>query len=390
MKHLVIRNFGPVKEVDIKLKRVNLIIGPQSSGKSTVLKVACFCDWMERQIELTQKPWEYCNHNAVLSNLIEFHKLLGYMNPDTFISYENDAVAFSYSAKDKECKFEWRNDRKWNYQRVKIAYIPAERNIVATIPNWYQISMKNDNVLDFMKQWEFARKAFVQGEQIMGLPVKYSYSPGDMGDRLSLTNGKGIDLTVVSSGLQSLTPLYIVLRYLTSFYFKENHTSVEQNMLSENLLNVISEECPNQSLQQQLDIVERIMTPHHTDFFIEEPEAHLFPSTQKTFIYSLVEMLNGRKNHACFIATHSPYIMTSFNNVILAGEASKESVEKSDAVGRLIPRQQTLTFDEVAAFEINNGSIRSIMDDEFRLISADAIDSASQEIANDFDYILNL
>ena len=57
--------------------------------------------------------------------------------------------------------------------------------------------------------------------------------------------------------------------------------------------------------------------------------------------------------------------MTSFNNVILAGEASKESVEKSDAVGRLIPRQQTLTFDEVAAFEINNGSIRSIMDDEF-------------------------
>lgn len=261
---------------------------------------------------------------------------------------------------------------------------------MATIPNWYQISMKNDNVLDFMKQWEFARKAFVKGEQIMGLPVKYSYSPGDMGDRLSLTNGKGIDLTVASSGLQSLTPLYIVLRYLTSFYFKENHTSVEQNMLSENLLNVISEECPNQSLQQQLDIVERIMTPHHTDFFIEEPEAHLFPSTQKTFIYSLVEMLNGRKNHACFIATHSPYIMTSFNNVILAGEASKESVEKSDAVGRLIPRQQTLTFDEVAAFEINNGSIRSIMDDEFRLISADAIDSASQEIANDFDYILNL
>lgn len=31
------------------------------------------------------------------------------------------------------------------------------------------------------------------------------------------------------------------------------------------------------------------------DFFIEEPEAHLFPSTQKTFVYSLVEMLNGRQ-----------------------------------------------------------------------------------------------
>lgn len=40
MKKLLIRNFGPVREVEIELKRVNLIIGPQSSGKSIVLKIA--------------------------------------------------------------------------------------------------------------------------------------------------------------------------------------------------------------------------------------------------------------------------------------------------------------------------------------------------------------
>lgn len=53
MKHLIIRNVGPVRQADLSLKRVNMIIGPQSSGKSTVLKVAAFCSWMERQIQLT-------------------------------------------------------------------------------------------------------------------------------------------------------------------------------------------------------------------------------------------------------------------------------------------------------------------------------------------------
>ena len=61
MKRLTIRNFGPIKEAVIEMKRMNVILGPQSSGKSTVLKVACFCDWMERQIVLTQDPDRYCN-----------------------------------------------------------------------------------------------------------------------------------------------------------------------------------------------------------------------------------------------------------------------------------------------------------------------------------------
>ncbi|MBQ7157532.1 MAG: AAA family ATPase, partial [Bacteroidaceae bacterium] len=99
MKKLMIHNFGPIKEVEIELKRVNLILGPQSSGKSTVLKVACFCDWMERQITLTQEPERYCQPDFFVKNLIGFHKLEGFMHPDTFIRYENEAISFEYDAK---------------------------------------------------------------------------------------------------------------------------------------------------------------------------------------------------------------------------------------------------------------------------------------------------
>lgn len=390
MKHLVIRHFGPIKEVDMDLRRVNIIIGPQSSGKSTILKIACFCDWMERQIELTQNPDKYCDSNFFIENLIGFHKLEGYLQQETYIRYENDAVSFDYSEKNKKCTFKWNEAKRWKYKRTKIAYIPAERNLVAAIPNWYQVNMNKDNILDFMKEWEFARKAFLKGEQILDLPVKYEYNAYNQGDRIKLENGRELDLTVASSGLQALTPLYVMLRYLTSEYYKEAHTNVEQDMLRQNLHEVVAKECAGLTKGEQQNIIDTILTPHHTDLFVEEPEAHIFPSTQKSFVYSLVEMLNGNVQHTCFLATHSPYILTAFNNIILAGETMAMSKEKADKVSVIMPKRQTLCYDEVAAFEMSNGRNHSIMDEDFRLISADAIDAASQEISNDFDYLLNI
>lgn len=390
MKHLVIRHFGPIKEADMDLRRVNIIIGPQSSGKSTILKIACFCDWMERQIELTQNPDKYCDSNFFIENLIGFHKLEGYLQQETYIRYENDAVSFDYSEKNKKCTFKWNEVKRWKYKRTKIAYIPAERNLVAAIPNWYQVNMNKDNILDFMKEWEFARKAFLKGEQILDLPVKYEYNAYNQGDRIKLENGKELDLTVASSGLQALTPLYVMLRYLTSEYYKEAHTNVEQDMLRQNLHEVVAKECAGLTKGEQQNIIDTILTPHHTDLFVEEPEAHIFPSTQKSFVYSLVEMLNGNVQHTCFLATHSPYILTAFNNIILAGETMAMSKEKADKVSVIMPKRQTLCYDEVAAFEMSNGRNHSIMDEDFRLISADAIDAASQEISNDFDYLLNI
>lgn len=390
MKHLIIRHFGPIEEADIELRRVNLIIGPQSSGKSTIMKVACFCDWMERQIELTQNPTKYCDAGFFVRNLLGYHRLEGYMHSDTFIHYENDAVAFEYSELERTCVFKWNESKRWNYKRAKISYIPSERNLVAAIPNWFQVSMNNDNILDFMKEWEFARKAFLEGMGILDQPVRYKYNADDQSDRLLLSNGKELGLTMASSGLQSLTPLFVMLRYLTCEFFRRTHTNVEESMLRGNLASVVEKECSHFSAEVQQRIVDDLLAYHHTDLYIEEPEAHIFPSTQKSFVYALAGMLNEGNKHACFIATHSPYIMTSFNNLILAGESQAESERKASFVEKILTGKKTLRFDEVSAYEIADGKVRSIMDEEFHLISADAIDATSQEIANDFDYLLSL
>ena len=39
MNTLTIKNFGPIKDISLNLKKVNLLIGTQGSGKSTIAKV---------------------------------------------------------------------------------------------------------------------------------------------------------------------------------------------------------------------------------------------------------------------------------------------------------------------------------------------------------------
>ena len=58
MEHLKINQIGAIKSVDIDLNKINVIIGPQSSGKSTICKIACYCSWVEKRICLSQS-FEY-------------------------------------------------------------------------------------------------------------------------------------------------------------------------------------------------------------------------------------------------------------------------------------------------------------------------------------------
>ena len=391
MKRLTIRNFGPIIDVVIEQKRINLILGPQNSGKSTVLKVACFCDWMERKMALSQSPDKFCQPSFFVENLLKFHKLEGFMHPDTYIKYENDAINFEYDAASNCCNYKWGNETKrWKYRKTKIAYIPSERNLVAAIPNWYQVSMNNNNILDFMKEWEFARKSFPNKEQIVNLPFSYRYNPGDMADRIVMEDGYELSLTNASSGLQSLTPLYVMLCYLTGPFYNEKQSNVADSILRNNLERVVANECSDKTPEEIVSIVDNMITPYRSDIFIEEPEAHIFPSTQKAFSYSLAGMLNGQEKHFCFIATHSPYMMTSFNNLIFAGELAAKSKEMAEKISERFAKRQLLRWNDVSAYSMQDGHAVSIMDEDMMMMSAEALDSASQEIADDFNFLLSL
>ena len=303
MKHLVIRNLGPLKEADVELKRINVIIGSQSSGKSCVLKTACYCTWVEKRIELTQTADFFAKDDNFLKELERFHKLQGYIKDDTFISYESDFMVFSYDNATKTFKFDWKEGR-WNYHRSKVTYIPAERNLVAAIPNWFQVKFADDNIRDFTADWETARQATTDDLSVLNLGVSYHYDANTKSDKVKVLDGVTLDFTNTSSGLQSVIPLFVHLSHITKI--KNDRIESFANLQENNILLTKLDE------EDKKDIYSNFVHTHHCEIFLEEPEANLFPPTQSCLVEWLLDMTKGEQPSNLFIATHSPYILNAF------------------------------------------------------------------------------
>lgn len=353
MRHLTIKSIGPVKSADIYLKQVNVIIGPQSLGKSTVLKLASFCTWVEKRIELTQRPEEFSNGERFKKELEVFHKMKGYFHVDSFISYESEHMKFSYEFSKDQFSFEW-GEGRWNYHRAKISYIPAERNLVAAIPNWFEVTLERNNIRNFMTEWETARKYRGNNVPILNLSVDYHYEPENKLDKVRIQNGDLIEMTYVSSGLQSLIPLYIHLNYLyTGLYDSEKGRKVAGDWDDDVLSSVLYRELfvskgrtkskkyasykdekgnaisfpilyPLRYGTHQFvfsdkedavvfdQYLNNYMLTDHCEIFLEEPENNLFPPTQMRLARWLYDMTLAERPNTIFVATHSPYVLSAF------------------------------------------------------------------------------
>lgn len=81
MATIQIRNIGPITDTGIiTLTSVMLVIGKQSSGKSTFLKILCFCRWMEKLIMVSDEEAisQYTHNLKFLKNIQGF---IGLMTP---------------------------------------------------------------------------------------------------------------------------------------------------------------------------------------------------------------------------------------------------------------------------------------------------------------------
>ncbi|MBK8562199.1 MAG: AAA family ATPase [Saprospiraceae bacterium] len=128
-----------------------------------------------------------------------------------------------------------------------------------------------------------------------------------------------------------------------------------------------------------------ILNQEKVFLIIEEPEAHLYPKAQKSLVELIALWFNGNKSQV-LITTHSPYILTAFNNLIYAGNVGEHHPEVSE----IIPEMLWLNHEKVGAYRLSGGSKVDLMDEETHLIRVEEIDTVSQSINQDFDAILNL
>src|SRR5690606_9637553 len=110
-----------------------------------------------------------------------------------------------------------------------------------------------------------------------------------------------------------------------------------------------------------------------TPYFIEEPEAHLFPEAQCE-VMNLISLLSYNFESQFFITTHSPYLLTILNNFIYADELIKKNQLSLESFNEISNDGFPLDFNDINAFSIQNGESMRIMDDEFKLVDTNFLD----------------
>ena len=388
MATLQIRNFGPIKDTgNLEITSFLLIIGRQSSGKSTFMKVLSYCRWVEKRIMLdSMDAWLLYTHNKRFVTILkQFHRFDdSYFCDNTSIRYDGDCISISYSGIRNEAVIVKKDLLKEHSYNTKICYIPSERNLVSAIRNIDKAykSSEQDSLFNFIYEWDEARSEYSK-EKPFPLSVtggfKYMSLSGD--DIIIRPDGTPTQAYYASSGIQSAMPVDIMADYVTNLVGRtasfSKHDLAKSVMEYVNMLN-------NQNELDDITLkkVIRKLNYQSSQLFIEEPEQNLYPESQRMLMLSLISALNrsiskGSEQSLMAITTHSPYIVSTMNVLIRISEALAERPD-DDRIKGIIEPQYLLPLHKASAYFINaEGMFEDILDREVPMFVGNELDGVS-------------
>ena len=362
---LHIKNFGPIREVKLELGKVNVLIGDQGTGKSTVAKLlvvirnTIFLELFNLKIvdeskKQTEKFREY----------LKIFEILNFLKTDTEIYLIHSEFKFSYIN-----GIVISDNQSDNISKVLLYgdfnYIPTERILISTLSDllFALVEIKAEIprlILRFGDKYSKGKKLDKRNyKNILG--VDFIYSNGV--DSIIVNETLVIPLSYGSSGIQGAIPLLVVF-----------------DMVSNEM-----------NLRSGIDEVGPLL-------IIEEPELNLYPETQKKLLYYLINKNFGQEVNIntnslekyylnqLLITTHSPYILTSLNNLMYAFTVGQKHKEK---VSDIIEEKYWLNPNDVSAYMmLEDGTCEDIMDREEGMIDSIRIDGVSDILSEEFNKIM--
>ena len=401
MSRIKIRNFGPIRDgfVDndgwIDINKVTVMIGDQGSGKSTVAKLISMFSWLEKTIVRNDLSVEQLNP-TIFNNLCVQQELGEYFFEDTLIAYEGEGYSFEYDEKKGSFKGGITNTEKYReYVLPKIQYISSARNLLTIL---YNISLqniidRNGNIVDLSSNIPFMIKDMNKeytkaleklAQNGFSLPLNDTSVYYQNYSTFIKAKGEVVSMSAASSGIQSITPLLLVSRYLSDEVQKdvldkvqnidnnlknriEGELAKEEGELSEKFKQlysfgkeIITKEEDVTSLKEKL----KRFIPSSFVNIVEEPEQNLFPTSQQKVINRLLEYNNALDRNKLIITTHSPYIIGYMTLAVKAMELYKKT-KKEDVrsqINEIVPQKSAISHDDLVIYELEekDGSIRKL------------------------------
>ena len=401
---LVVKNFGPIKSLDIEIKPLTIFIGESGSGKSAILKLMSLLRWVHKQNNLrsffvkSKLATKSDYSRLVSSTLLKMSGLEEFVTAQTEIEFTVGHTLYQSKAKLP-------TDAKLSSQdglcAEKIAFISENRGVLPDIysnkiPRGFKLPYYlGDTYENFLEAFDkLDAKEFLIESTDLSLfrktGVAAQFFVKNNNDKES-SEGFELKLENASSGTKTALFSEIIVDHLTQrFDFKTVFDGAFKEFFMSKLLAQEDNAFSNKDNLPKIRFGKR-----HLSIYIEEPELSLFPTAQKRLIQRLIKSCfnseaSELKETKLAFATHSPYILSVINNLVMAADLSKDQPNKSERIRQIIPEEYWLLSDKLGVYSIENGIAHSIMDEETRLINADYLDSVSESINDDFSKLIDL
>ena len=353
---IIIKNFGPLKEVEIDdIKPLTVFIGKSAGGKSIIMKVIVLMRYIYKMVnirsylknaKITRSPFKLRFNSLLhdgLKGMITAQTEIYYtveINGNKYtLKYTNRGLQSDINIPDKDLIF------------FKEAYVSGMRSL---IPIWASkaVSVKGENLGFFFHETfnDFNDATDVIKEQkleYLNLKMKVRKS----GNRPKLftieslqNDAVPIELRYASSGIQTSAPLVAIVHYFAQeFSFKDAfQRSVLNYLYKQDLLTKFTPGINRNKLGKYVHI------------HIEEVELSLAPEDQRAFMSNLVEEVfhKNKKDRklGLMVSTHSPYIVNHLY-VLLRAVYFEKAREKYPFLDK----------DDIAVYRVNEGKIISLM-----------------------------
>lgn len=427
MSTIHIQHIGALKDTGVlPINRVTLILGPQGAGKSTLMKVLCYCRWVEKVImkDPSQRKW-FTSDKHFYKGLSTFHRLSeSFFMEQSHLVYNGDYIQIEWS---------WGGDAKItgrtkvNAKRrhnPKLAFIPAERNLVSAVLNIdknYR-SDSRDVLFNFILELGEARRSYNDVDHKLSLsimPHLYYYNQEGQDLIWHEKLGRPLSAFYAASGIQSAFPIDVVSSYLYGRVGQLSAMSASEVTAFFLRLWETKEKDPS-DIEERLKGLDSQWKYSSMALYIEEPEQNLFPESQRNLILRLLQLISkvkekelksdGALNVSNLVfTTHSPYLLSVINTQFAVARARKYLAEKiedksaseddraasQERLNRLDHLQKEkgvdqidLSIDEYAAYFVGaDGVVKSLIDLEFPMVSGVELDGVSDWVEDYMDEI---
>ncbi len=393
---LKIRHFGSIKngyasnDGYLNMNKVTVFTGPQASGKSTVAKVFSLFSWLEKALVRGEYTENYVVENDVFKNVFcSYHGITNYFRKNTYIDYCGVAYRMTYDNGSFSVSSQ---DSRFEYLQPKVMYIPAERNLISVLDDAENVKGLPESLVTLLSRYLTACKKM---DAAVVLPLKNTTFRYDKSTKRAMVdNGKSLlQLSETASGIQSLTPMYVVLDYLSRHLSEPSSTKSNKerdaiNRRVEELLkdSSLSPDTRKALLAQVTDVANRVLVS-----VIEEPEQNLFPSAQRNILYSLLA-INMAQGNQMVMTTHSPFIINYMALAIKAMDvftgASPAGIEKLE---KIVPEPSLVEGTSVNVYELDeNGEIHDVKINEGVLSDDNILNRFLQESNEQFNDLLDI